>query len=205
MKIISRFHDYYDTVLSHGHDETCTFYRNSKQTGASDLSPPLDFLIPYLSESGYPWSTFTSSMEKSRTCYFFRAFLVLFCGKLYHGIGIDKYHQEKKNGNTLYFYSHEELEAYCEEHKLVYECHQLWKSGHDETLKKIKEWLKNQGDDKYFEQLVEEGISIAVFYGGGRGVMRMNHDPNTFNCKALLDLLHHKPSYLLKSDLPKII
>ena len=39
MRIISKFHDYYDIGMSHGHDETVTYVRDTKEIDVKDIAP----------------------------------------------------------------------------------------------------------------------------------------------------------------------
>ena len=54
MKIISKFHDYYDSILVNGQDELHIFQRTLQRIAINDPKNGLSFLMPEIKESRYP-------------------------------------------------------------------------------------------------------------------------------------------------------
>lgn len=180
MKIISKFRDYYDSVLVHGQDEITVFQRTSERIAVKDLKKELSFLIPEIRESRYPYPTLSHQgySEPPETNYFFRPFVIAFCGKIYRGIAIDKYRNTKRVAKTSFVYSFDEYSAYCNANNVFNKRDpqflpymQVHRSPFREPpsaskLNDVKCWLQQQGSTKYFDQLLNEKIAIAVCHDG---------------------------------------
>lgn len=79
MRIISKFHDYYDSVLKYGPDDHCVFVRESARLDANGRLPAdLAFMRPGLRAV----ETFTAK----RAPLSIVPFVIAFCGKCYPGI-----------------------------------------------------------------------------------------------------------------------
>lgn len=79
MRIISKFHDYYDSVLKYGPDDHCVFVRESARLDAAGQLPAdLAFMRPGL----HAVETFTAK----RAPLGIAPFVIAFCGKCYPGI-----------------------------------------------------------------------------------------------------------------------
>ncbi len=161
----------------HGQDEERLYKRDLHRINVGELKDALSFLIPQLEESTYPYPG-TRMHEQSKFHYYFKPYVIAFCGKLYYGISIDKYQGEKKLGDTVNLYSFDEYQAYCDSHKVFLKRDpqflpymQAYKRKNSEwysssNLKDVQQWLENQASPKYLNQLIEEGIAIAVCYDG---------------------------------------
>ena len=130
MRIISKFHDYYDSVMGHGQDESCLYLR---RTNIFDLEkdknvPPLIKDIsaifnarPTENRRGMFRKDIDSigTVHTRHNTYKWDPISILFCGKLYKGISISKQAQwdacnpsDYLKGEVSYFYSVKAVESY---------------------------------------------------------------------------------------------
>jgi hypothetical protein len=97
MRIISKFHDYYDSAMAHGSDPTVVFSRETKE-GPNELIDLLklesDMVQGRWSGYGYgsasPWNA-----REYVGASFVRYFYVIFCGKLYPGVHFYKWDKHR--------------------------------------------------------------------------------------------------------------
>ena len=133
MRIISKFHDYYDSVMGHGQDEECIYLRRTVEYGkkkGKDIPPVIKDirdLIDKHAKNDKPtgWRIFNSGIDRIGVThsklytYAWDTINLLFCGKLYKGISVTKRSWMDKAGmyhpdETSYFYSVETIVAHME-------------------------------------------------------------------------------------------
>lgn len=86
MRIISKFHDYYDTALSFGHDETIVFERKHEEFSCNSSLESIKYLYKLLfSKEGRDLSVFYRVKKHTVALY---PFSVLFAKKIYRGVKI---------------------------------------------------------------------------------------------------------------------
>lgn len=89
MRIISKFHDYYDSALAFGHDDKVTFVREQVEYkeeygGGSNIPEEYDFL--WKVASGFLSVTFSDMKSKLIDDVTLTPHTVAFCGKVYRGV-----------------------------------------------------------------------------------------------------------------------
>jgi hypothetical protein len=103
MIIHSKFHDYYDTALSHGRDETLHFTRAAEESVLDHKDTFLDFLPDTLTKYGF-------RRDKLRCHYgyvsgpFIKQFIIGFCGKIYAGEAIANHSHYPEPMRDEFFY-----------------------------------------------------------------------------------------------------
>ncbi len=107
MRIISKFHDYYDSVQNMGIDTTCIYVRELKE---------YTFI-----QKGVDWRDKNTVREArlgrghSNTFYDCSTFLIGFCGSIFPGIRVtEMWSPYKKTTSDKFFYSKEELNSFRE-------------------------------------------------------------------------------------------
>lgn len=78
MRIISKFHDYYDSVQKFGHDDHCLFVRSAERLEGESLAN-MAFLRPALSATDETYTGHGAPLKVT-------PFVIAFCGNLYPGI-----------------------------------------------------------------------------------------------------------------------
>ncbi len=94
MRIISKFHDYYDSALAFGHDDTIVFERKESSIRIDQRTPEnseYHFMIPSLGarSARRRWWSNEPITNRRGFEFTFYPFTVAFCGKLYRGITIN--------------------------------------------------------------------------------------------------------------------
>ncbi|MBC8738519.1 hypothetical protein F6X40_17235 [Paraburkholderia sp. UCT31] len=115
MRILSKFRDYYDGGLSHGHDDSISFFRETAlfcdgAEGADKLPEYASFLA-HLPAS---WTVYRRGIEE----VVLRPFIVAFCGKMYPGI--EGWTRAASGAyGTAFIYRPDELSAFMKNHDLA--------------------------------------------------------------------------------------
>jgi hypothetical protein len=151
MIIHSKYRDYYDTILSHGRDDSLHFIREFRELPEKPIFDLLDNLIPRN-------HIFLKSMQNG-------IHVVGFCGKLYFGIYAAPYITESKN-NKL-FWPHNNWKGLEEEFSNSIDTNRY---NRDTLLKLIKFSEKNSGMDflQYF-------IDNKIAYFSARGAYSLRY------------------------------
>lgn len=169
MKIISPFHDYYDSILKYQDDSNNIVYKRT----------PLEFKIQKLDKTNktnlivqiYNLFKEPSSLSSNLYDYYyinpkqftinnkeydflFSTLLIIFCGKLYPCIEISKSNKIKTISEYNYIYNYEEFNTYLIENKID---HKNYK-----TKNKIQYFFNLPILNKYINFLIEHKITIAV-------------------------------------------
>lgn len=108
MKIVSKFHDYYDSVQAYGIDEACFYKRNTeefkKDTKEFKIIEDLIKVNNNLLRGKIKWFMLSETPFRVSNYY-----VLFFCGKVYPVLQFR--HMTRKSINYYYYYSLEELEV----------------------------------------------------------------------------------------------
>jgi hypothetical protein len=109
MRIISKFHDYYDTASAYGIDMECVYVRHTKET-----TSPLRRRVGNHTVQMHMKDKRDSPMCGKYFEYPSFSFLVGFCGEIYPGISITKQNPYYRTGNEkpVVFYSAQDVSNY---------------------------------------------------------------------------------------------
>jgi hypothetical protein len=164
MKIISDFHDYYDSVMIYGQDSDVVFNRDPI---TYDISPYNSEIIKKLVMMTnrpldlYKWyqpSIIDYVKPKMLEYeYSFNPFRIIFCGEIYPGIQITETKNVFISSNTYIFYTLDELFYFLDEKKLFVE--KKFKRGFD--YKRVcKSYFEGYSVDRDF--LIKNKITIVI-------------------------------------------
>lgn len=115
MKLISKFHDYYDPVLKMGRDESIVYIRHTKEIECDKtLSDDIGIILAEIPNRSHGYN------PKYET---FNPILFFFCGKIYLGYDFDLPGDTVRHEPAVneFLYSAEDVEARMELHKLKWE------------------------------------------------------------------------------------
>jgi hypothetical protein len=181
MRIVSKFRDYYDSIMAHGQDLSTVYLRKEEEITAPDLLAALK--SP--SRSEWRWAQDETKGAKlprpyvpdqmavdheDVRCLSFGTGYVLFCGKAYRYVFV---REEYKNPcyrdgtgawNKLhYFYDYKELEEFLQSYgKLVKDIYRRkFLTDELEYARKLEAFLSQQGTDEVEDLLVKHRIVTA--------------------------------------------
>ena len=177
MRIISKFHDYYDAALAVGADERVVYERK-----ASVLQPiPTEWKfverIPhYLEGSGYRDG---GSLNFRKHYFNIRPVIVALAGKIYHGIGIKKMSKDTfrvAHWEEEFFYDLDSYLAHLDEHKIVtptltrrdkyykksWGKREPWWLGYLYYKEGAEKWLTVERPDQYRDLFIERKVPILT-------------------------------------------
>lgn len=134
MRIISKFHDYYDSVMVHGQDESCLYLRKTVDYDLRQKNTPAlikdikDLIDKHSKKPRHEWGNREQNIWRIGTVhtkyseYKWDTFNILFCGKLYKGISINRTSKSRDIthlfSETAYFYDTESVKAYMEKQSI---------------------------------------------------------------------------------------
>ena len=124
MKIISKFKDYYDSVLAYGQDTEIVYIRKSAEL---PLDKTLEDLLCRIDRNLPDIGIHTSGQYWRGNSSISTPFLIGFCGKIYPVIRLDKPYTVKRYPNdetkyhTAFTYSYDDVLSYLRKHKLYKE------------------------------------------------------------------------------------
>lgn len=150
MRIISAFHDYYDTASAYGIDQTVIYHRTLKIVEDVDLPGP-------------PKPQMDRVYQK-RTIH---KFAIGFCGIVYPII-----HVKEIDDTNHYLYSTEEVARFLADHGLATRRIKRWSRWHHfsiQDLASVEEWYKTTEWQK-LSPLFSEYKSPIFIYGIGLGI-----------------------------------
>jgi hypothetical protein len=171
MRIISKFHDYYDSAMAHGSDPTVVFSRETKE-GPNELIDLVklegDMAQGRWSGYGYgsvqPWNA-----NEYGSVSFARYFYVIFCGKLYPGVHFYKWdkHRMSPGGGRgdhiqTYHYDFNEFKAYASQ--WLGENHYRYHGDLPEKRLKITEGHFNRRADGLMDWCITNRNAIYTLY-----------------------------------------
>lgn len=162
MRIISKHKDYYDRAMQHGQDQSVVFVRDNQDVEFA-LQPKniRDALRPSLHAN--------SKDNKKGTTVSFKAFIVVFCGKLYRGVHINR---KTKDLNKVFdlgieeqkaFYDYAELSDYLGQYdlKLSEEAsYRMYAS--DRIIENCKSYLSRQGTNELYDFAIENRYVVLT-------------------------------------------
>lgn len=113
MRIISNFHDYYDSVQSYGQDDDLIYIRKTKSFSRDDLKKPAGTVDPDIITLPYFPERYSTNSRLSKEC-----FLVGFCGKFFRGLRITykDYNDGFSKPDICNCYSTEAVETFLKKH-----------------------------------------------------------------------------------------
>lgn len=170
MRIVSKFSDYYDSVMGYGQDLTTTFVRKAEEVPKD--SPLVNVLSSrdQFNRVGHMASRHPVPVEKCKLPYKWMSahtFRVYFCGKTYRGVRVC--FDEKKDFfapsyKDHYAYDFEDLSQFLQTHGLLVKdiCRGYFSREH-EALKNLQFFLEKQGTDELMEQLIKHRVVIARY------------------------------------------
>ena len=166
MKIISKFQDYYDSVLSFGQDDSIVFKRFTEIKDFPYHAVMPYSIKPYTFDKEVWFNGFSNPFYSS----YLNNFVVAFCGKLYYGFKL-KYTEQYVQGigfreGEVCFYSMEAFikfilskgakELPVAKKRNIY----FWKKAKDPTPSKC---IEKQGRIHRQQQLIENRVVTAVW------------------------------------------
>lgn len=187
MRIVSKFHDYYDSVMAHGQDLGVVYIRKKEEITDLELldsletaeesviypgwsykkkrhgKPPIKLMHPYLP------SDRVGVDHSEVSCLAFDSGFVLFCGKVYRYLHVKTEYKPTKDhfakeSTVDFFYSFEEFEQVLQTYRIlvkdIYGRHYRFFDADGQVLR-IREFLNNQGSTEFEQLLVEKEIVIA--------------------------------------------
>jgi len=87
MRIFSKYHDYYDSVMAYGVDPKCVYVRNEEEYIVTYPNSPVEYSLlannKYISNRLKTFQAWENSSDSFDRLQIGEAFLLLFCGKLY--------------------------------------------------------------------------------------------------------------------------
>lgn len=184
MRIVSKFNDYYDSVMGHGQDLGTVYVRTPKEITdidlLKDLSETRDWRVHgrgrgrleiKLPRPKVPHEVRLNGDSKYSSLRFGTE-IVLFCGKVYRGIRIEAIHQRPivveggwHSSETEYFYSYADLEEFLHScGKLVKDIYRSNFSGSDlSSVRELESFLSKQGTSEVEESLIKHRIVTARY------------------------------------------
>lgn len=164
MLIVSRFHDYYDSIRAFGVDKSCVYKRTS------EFVPKVDKLV-----INY-WPTeeiFNVNKNGYWINYYVNKQVIGFCGEMYPLLSVKKTHCVQPE-QYFYFYSHEEFKQFFDEEGVNLKSSRLsrwWYSDRDFSVKNEVN-IKRFFDKKTWSSLVDrfQEHKCPVFIYGSRNV-----------------------------------
>jgi hypothetical protein len=167
MRIISKFHDYYDSVMSYGQDESCIYLRKTVEYDLREKSNPQlikdikEIIDKHAKKPEKSWRsgniTRLSTINTKHYKYEIEPFNVLFCGKLYKGVSIDRSSQKTDtycHGETTYLYSSDAVKSYMEKHGIPNEDIKAWWHKNKLTTYSIVE--------SYFKEITQPDLNWMI-------------------------------------------
>lgn len=160
MRIISKFHDYYDRGMGQGQDQSLLYVRHTQEIKGDDRAA-----YPILQKFSHPMGIIKEDIyNRLETVPFF----VGFCGKMYRGIAVRRQYwslmQTWVTDDTAMLYYDLTLLEQCfaqygfDLHKS--EQRRWYKGWMNERKKRLTEWLGNQGTLENEKMMIEKRISI---------------------------------------------
>lgn len=169
MRILSRFHDYYDRAMAHGADHSRVFVRDTiEYSGASQDSPVPEYLSKFLGlvKGG-------GDHGKVR----FQAFLVAFAGKLYPGIHayvLGSGDPINGTGNTVseFFYDQESFLAFAEQYNVNLD--RKYFMDQQTAAQRYASFFALKGSTAEAATFAEHGIAMAIATRRNHGEVLVN-------------------------------
>lgn len=170
MRIISKFHDYYDSAMAHGQDQTVVFTRHT-----AELEVTKAMKSRFASEQIF----FVRGNKKHKMLM--SHVHIAFCGKTYRAIEAKIFDSDESENvhqfdatkpiAVKYCYDVETLREFLDGYKFKINMNEY--SWQPELEPRIKAFLERQGTEEHTEFLVENKIAIMIYYGheawrGGR-------------------------------------
>lgn len=166
MKIVSDFHDYYDSVMIHGQDSDITFVRKPLQYNIERNLDQYPKLIQNLAEitkrpnPGHKWfrNHIELSFKNKKSQYNIYPFRIIFCGEIYPGIKVTEYKINDENSINHFFYDLNEFICFTEENEILLKPGKYTRDS--EFQKNRRSYFEGYSVDKNY--LIENKVSIAI-------------------------------------------
>lgn len=160
MKLVSKTHDYYDSVLAHGRDEDLVFVRKNET-----IEVPKDTSLSTFASQQKLYNAFRTSVHlgfdfslsslywkgRSNSCFTINTFCILFCGKEYPCLTFEFEEPNGYGGSTKgpaqFIYNEHDLHRVLKKHhKEIKQYNERYDANFEEnTLPKIKQFLTSSG------------------------------------------------------------
>lgn len=183
MRIISRFKDFYDTALAMGADSRVTYVRHSRDF--DEIPEEWAFMRPR--------ATVHNSIRVGDQEISIRPLLVVFCGLVYHGVGVSN---QKSSGppssSEDFLYTYESYTRWCDEHgvpliKWPKSCkgkHSTWRVDpyykHERLslryIEPARAWFRVGDPNKHREVFIEREVPIATCVANPTGSVSLRTD-----------------------------
>ncbi|MFW9872257.1 MAG: hypothetical protein ACFFG0_04070 [Candidatus Thorarchaeota archaeon] len=160
MRIISKFHDYYDMVQLHGADPDLVFSRKKKEYKNSDKFDPKieEYFRPFF------------SLIRGYKYYSPQVFAVIFCGKIYKGIKLyikNETNQFVDNYDYIYCYNSKETIDLVKDKKtgVSLDDRKILIGGkyqHISVERKIEMFFDNKDSDKFMGLMIKKRCPILL-------------------------------------------
>lgn len=172
MRIISKFHDYYDSAMAFGQDQSVVFTRHTE---------PLEVTKALKERFSKQKVFFVRGNKKHKMLMSF--IHIAFCGKTYRGIEVKIFNSTSENiheelGEPIeikYCYDIDTLREFLAGYKFEINLNEYSWQPEQEPI--LKAFLEKQGTEEHLEFLIENKIVIMIYYGheawrGGRFQVR---------------------------------
>lgn len=181
MRIISQFHDYYDSVMTHGADDTCIFKRTPREMALKNMP---DSVVEVFNEGKY--IGLQASVKK--TDYTITGVVVLFGGLVYRGARVIKSTFKKIGVNDMedqVFYTIDSLNDYLTSNGVFLEKIHSMSFGarvfnwarplSKQVYKNFERFLGRQGTNELYQFCLENQIPLATYECSTRYDLRNPH------------------------------
>lgn len=149
MKIISTYHDYYDHAMAYGQDQTIVYNRKQdkfeiervvpsnlnsfikiktkdENIDVAKLSEVANRISDCLPEKTFVSLGYNQDIKSKNNDYKLKSFSIVFCGKLYRAITVQKFNHSYTEIEIHTFYSYDSIIAYLEKEKAGLEKENRW-------------------------------------------------------------------------------
>lgn len=167
MRIISKYHDFYDGAMAHGQDQTVVFTRHTEK---------LEVTSAMKQRFAMPQVFFLRGNKKHKMLMGFVA--IAFCGKTYRAIEVQIFDSTSESNliepsdpiAVKYCYDVDTLREFLAGYKFEINMDESWMRNIE---KDVGAYLSRQGTDDNQEWLIENKIAIMIYFNhetwrGGR-------------------------------------
>lgn len=162
MRIISKFHDYYDNIVQYGQDHTRVFIRNNEKF---ELTSKFKFLEPPRQIYSERYS------KKTKTKYFCQNITIAFAGVVYHALRLRSYPNNIEvfhpSIQERFFYTYDSFKEFADNEEINLNENSTYYDFLSSSYLNIRTSFTDYftPTNKYYDFFIENKISIVSCYG----------------------------------------